>query len=130
LVTGAFLVQAGCLSVAALAQNVWWLGAAMLVFGLANGIISPAQKSLLTQSVPRQLRAGFVSADRISQQVAKSIAPLIAGFIVVFTSIQMMFMVMGVFTLGWVIVVVALNARGALRPSLVDAPEATALQPS
>ena len=130
LVTGVFSVQAGCLSVAALAQNVWWLGAAMLVFGLANGIISPAQKSLLTQSVPRQLRAGFVSADRISQQVAKSIAPLIAGFIVVFTSIQMMFMVMGVFTLGWVIVVVALNARGALRPSLVDAPEATALQPS
>ena len=102
----------------------------MLVFGLANGIISPAQKSLLTQSVPRQLRAGFVSADRISQQVAKSIAPLIAGFIVVFTSIQMMFMVMGVFTLGWVIVVVALNAGGALRPSLVDAPEATVLQPS
>jgi len=130
LVTGAFLVQSGCLSVAALAQNVWWLGTAMLVFGLANGIISPAQKSLLTQSVPRQLRAGFVSADRISQQVAKSIAPLIAGFIVVFTSIQMMFMVMGVFTSGWVIVVVALNARGALRPSLVDAPEATALQPS
>ena len=39
LVTGAFLVQAGCLSVAALAQNVWWLGAAMLAFGLANGII-------------------------------------------------------------------------------------------
>ena len=48
----------------------------------------------------------------------------------VFTSIQMMFMVMGVFTLGWVIAVVALNARGSLRPSLVDAPEATALQPS
>ena len=130
LVVGAFLVQAGCLSVAALAQNVWWLGAAMLVFGPSNGIISPAQKSLLTQSVPRQLRAGFVSADRISQQVAKSIAPLIAGFIVVFTSIQMMFMVMGVFTLAWVVVVVALNARGALRPSLVGAPETTALQPS
>jgi len=100
LVTGAFLVQSGCLSVAVLAQNGWWLGTAMLVFGLANGIISPAPKSLLTQSVPRQLRAGFVSADRISQQVAKSIASLIAGFIVVFTSIQMMFMVMGVFTLG------------------------------
>ena len=39
LVTGVFSVQAGCLSVAALAQNVWWLGAAMLAFGLANGII-------------------------------------------------------------------------------------------
>ena len=48
----------------------------------------------------------------------------------VFTSIQMMFMVMGVFALGWVIVVVALNAGGALRPSFVDDPEATALQPS
>jgi MFS family permease len=130
LVTGAFLVQVGCLSVAALAQNVWCLGAAILVFGLANGIISPTQKSLLTQSVPRQLRARFVSSDRISQQVAKSITPLIAGFIVVFTSIQMMFMVMVVFTLGWVIVVVALNAGGALRPSLVDPPEPTVLQPS
>jgi MFS family permease len=128
LVVGSFLVQAGCLSVAALAQNVWWLGAAMLVFGLSNGIISPAQKSLLTQSVPRQLRAGFVSADRISQQVAKSIAPLFAGFIVVLSSIQTMFMVMGVFTLAWVIVVVALNARGALKPSLVGAAEATPLQ--
>ena len=102
----------------------------MLVFGLSNGIISPAQKSLLTQSVPRQLRAGFVSADRISQQVAKSIAPLIAGFIVAFTSIQIMFAVMGVLTLVWVMLVGALNAKGALKASPVGDREAAELQPS
>jgi len=130
LVAVAFLAQAGCLALAAWAQNVWGLGAAMLVFGLSNGIISPAQKSLLTQSVSRQLRAGFVSADRISQQVAKSIAPLIAGFIVAFTSIQIMFAVMGVFTLIWVMVVGALNAKGALKPSPAGAREATVLPPS
>ena len=40
LVVGAFLVQAGGLSVAALVQNGWRLGFAMLVFGLSNRIIS------------------------------------------------------------------------------------------
>ncbi|MDA1035822.1 MAG: hypothetical protein O3B65_02940 [Chloroflexi bacterium] len=86
----------------------------------ANGLISPAQKSLLTQSVSGSLRGGFVAADRISQNTAKSIAPLIAGFIVVAWSIETMFQVMAFVAFAWCAVVIVLQLRGVLeRPGLV-----------
>jgi len=116
MVVGAFLVQAACLGVASVAPNVLVLGLVMLAFGLANGVISPAQKSLLTQSVPGQLRGGFVAADRISQNTAKSIAPIIAGAIVVFSSIAVMFQVMALIAASWALVVGALQLRGMLGP--------------
>ena len=116
MVVGAFLVQAACLGVASIAPNVWVLGGVMLAFGLANGVISPAQKSLLTQSVPGQLRGGFVAADRISQNTAKSIAPIIAGAIVVFADIASMFQVMALIAASWALLVGALQLRGSLRP--------------
>jgi ACDE family multidrug resistance protein len=115
MVVGAFLVQAACLAVASVAPNVWVLGLVMLAFGLANGVISPAQKSLLTQSVPGQLRGGFVAADRISQNTAKSIAPIIAGAIVVFASIATMFQVMAIIATSWALLVGALQVSGMLR---------------
>ena len=118
MVIGAFLVQAACLAVAAIAPNVWVLGLVMLAFGLAHGVISPAQKSLLTQSVPGQLRGGFVALDRISQNTAKSIAPVIAGAIVVFSSIATMFQVMAVVAVSWALVVGALQLRGMMRPAV------------
>jgi MFS family permease len=118
MVIGAFLVQAACLAVAAIAPNVWVLGLVMLAFGLAHGVISPAQKSLLTQSVPGQLRGGFVAVDRISQNTAKSIAPVIAGAIVVFSSIATMFQVMAVVAVSWALVVGALQIRGMMRPAV------------
>jgi ACDE family multidrug resistance protein len=111
----AFTVQGLCLGAASVAGNVWVLGAIMLVFGLANGLISPAQKSLLTQSVTGPLRGGFVAADRISQNTAKSLAPLIAGTLVVATSIETMFQVMAVVAIGWAVVVGVLQMTGSLR---------------
>jgi MFS family permease len=116
LVVCAFLVQAACLGVASVASNVWVLGLVMFAFGLANGVISPTQKSLLTQSVPGQLRGGFVAADRISQNTAKSIAPIIAGAIVVFSSIAVMFQVMALIAVSWALAVGALQLRGMLSP--------------
>lgn len=118
MVIAAFLVQAACLAVAAIAPNVWVLGLVMLAFGLAHGVISPAQKSLLTQSVGGQLRGGFVAVDRISQNTAKSIAPVIAGAIVVFSSIATMFQVMAVVAVSWALVVGALQLRGMMRPAV------------
>jgi ACDE family multidrug resistance protein len=114
MVIGAFAVQAACLGAASVAGSVWVLGVIMLAFGLANGVISPAQKSLLTQSVPGQLRGGFVAADRISQNTAKSIAPPIAGAIVVAASIETMFQIMALIALSWAIGVAVLELRGKL----------------
>ncbi len=119
MVIGAFAVQGFCLLLASVAGSVWVVGLVMLVFGFANGLISPAQKSLLTQSVSGSLRGGFVAADRISQNTAKSIAPLIAGFIVVTWSIEAMFQVMAVIAFTWCAVVIVLQLRGMLKqPSM------------
>ncbi len=101
LVVAAFLVQGGVLALASVADSVWLLGLLMFVFGLANGVISPVQKSLLTQSVPAQLRGGFVATDRVAQNTAKSVAPLVAGAIVVATDIPTMFQVMAAIAVGW-----------------------------
>jgi MFS transporter, ACDE family, multidrug resistance protein len=111
----AFTLQGVCLGVASVAGSVWVMGVVMLVFGLANGVISPAQKSLLTQSVAGPLRGGFVAADRISQNTAKSLAPLVAGTLVVATSIETMFQVMALVAFGWAAVASALHLRGSLR---------------
>lgn len=125
LVIAAFFLQGLCLLAASVAGSVWVLGVAMLAFGLANGVISPAQKSLLTQSVPGQLRGGFVAADRIAQNTAKSIAPVVAGAVVVFASIETMFQAMGAFAIGWALVVAGLELRGLLRPADVQAASPT-----
>jgi MFS family permease len=123
MVIGAFAVQGACLLVASVAGTVWVLGVVMLVFGFANGLISPAQKSLLTQSVSGSLRGGFVAADRISQNTAKSIAPLAAGFIVVAWSIETMFQVMAGVAFTWCVVVSALQLGGMLQRPAVAAPQ-------
>ena len=98
------------------------MGVVMLVFGFANGVISPAQKSLLTQSVLGSLRGGFVAADRIWQNTAKSIAPLVAGTLVVATSIQTMFQFMALVVFGWVAIVAVLHLRGWLRMTPLELP--------
>ena len=115
LVAGAFLVQAACLVAASVAPSVWVLGLVMLVFGLANGIISPVQKSLLTQAVPSELRGGYVAADRLAQNAAKSVAPIVAGGIVALGGIPVMFQVMAGVALFWVVAVVAIERFGLLR---------------
>ena len=128
IVIGAFTLQGICLAVASVAGSVWVMGAVMLVFGLANGVISPAQKSLMTQSVTGRLRGGFVAADRISQNTAKSLAPLVAGTLVVATSIETMFQVMALCAFGWAAMVSVLQLRGVL--SVGEAPLAAAIEPS
>lgn len=120
IVVAAFALQGVCLLTAASSMSVWMLGAAMLVFGLANGVISPAQKSLLTQSVDGSLRGGFVAADRIAQNTAKTIAPLIAGTVVVFASIPTMFELLAVIAFAWSVGVVSLYIAGWPRASRVE----------
>ena len=79
LVILAFFIQGIGLLTIPVANSIFWIGIVMLFFGLANGIISPLQKSLLTQSAPGNLRGGVVSADRVLQNFSKTISPLISG---------------------------------------------------
>ena len=114
----AFFIQGLCLLAAPVVPSIWWIGAVMLIFGLANGVISPIQKSLLTQSAPGELRGGVVSADRVLQNISKTISPLIAGLILALSNVEVVFRALGAIALVWVLSVLVLQMRGHLQPAL------------
>jgi len=76
--------------------GVWLVGGALFFYGLANGVISPMQKSLLTQNAPTELRAGIVSFDRLIQQVSKTTSTSIVGLLLVTTELPAIFWLLGV----------------------------------
>jgi len=87
----------------------------MLVFGLANGVISPTHKSLLTQSAPGKLRGGVVSADRVIQNISKTVSPPIAGLVFGLSNVQGVFLVLAAVALVWVLSVLVLQMQGRLQ---------------
>jgi MFS family permease len=87
----AFLASALGLAVIAFDQPLWMVGAAVFIFGLGNGLISPLQKSLLTRRTPANLRGGVISVDRVIQQIAKSLAPSLMGFLLLVSSLEAVF---------------------------------------
>jgi MFS family permease len=115
LVIVAFFIQGFCLLATPLVHRTWWLAIVMFIFGLANGVISPTQKSLLTQSAPGELRGGVVSIDRILQNVFKTASPPITGLILAFSNVELVFRTLGVIAVVWVISVLFLKIRGYLR---------------
>ena len=77
-------------------RRLWLTGAALFFYGLANGVISPMQKSLLTQNAPTELRGGIVSFDRLIQQVSKTTSTSIVGLLLVSASLSTIFWFLGI----------------------------------
>ncbi len=71
----------------------------MVIFGIGDGIISPLQKSLLTQNVASRNRAALISVNASLQNIGKSISPVIAGIIIASYGINWVFWVMTLVTL-------------------------------
>ncbi len=92
------------------------VGVSLFVYGLGNGLISPLQKSLLTQNAPAEVRAGVVSLDRVVQQVAKSVAPGAMGALLIVADVTAVFWVLGALSLASVaLAAVLLGAWGRVR---------------
>ena len=72
LVLCAFVVSGLALLVVPFAPGMKTMAPVLLLYGVANGVISPMQKSLLTQNAPLELRGGVVALDRLTQQIAKT----------------------------------------------------------
>ena len=72
LVLCAFIVSGLALLAVSFAPGTGTMAPVLILYGLANGVISPMQKSLLTQNAPLELRGGVISLDRLTQQVAKT----------------------------------------------------------
>jgi MFS transporter, ACDE family, multidrug resistance protein len=95
-----FALAGASVLVIPLLPGVALVGAALFVYGLGNGLISPLQKSLLTRNAPPESRAGVISLDRLLQQVAKSLAPGAMGVLLLVADVSAVFWVLGALSLA------------------------------
>jgi ACDE family multidrug resistance protein len=91
-----FLISGMAVIAVPFIPGVWLTGGALFFYGLANGVISPMQKSLLTQNAPAELRGGIVSLDRLIQQVSKTTSTSIVGLLLVSSSLSTIFWFLGI----------------------------------
>ena len=99
LLFAAFVVSGVALVAVPFLPAVWMVGGALLFYGIANGVISPMQKSLLTQNAPAELRGGIISFDRLIQQVSKTVSTTVVGLLLVATTLPTIFWMLGVTSL-------------------------------
>ncbi|HEY3152995.1 MAG TPA: MFS transporter [Candidatus Binatia bacterium] len=92
----AFAVSGAAVLAVPFLPGIGLVGAALFFYGLANGVISPMQKSLLTQNAPAELRGGIVSFDRLIQQVSKTTSTSIVGLLLVSTELPTIFWLLGI----------------------------------
>jgi ACDE family multidrug resistance protein len=92
----AFIVSGAAVALVPAVPGLWLVGGALFFYGLANGVISPMQKSLLTQNAPAELRGGIVSFDRLIQQVSKTTSTSIVGLLLVSANLSTIFWFLGI----------------------------------
>ncbi|HXV84968.1 MAG TPA: MFS transporter [Candidatus Binatia bacterium] len=92
----AFVVSGAAVVLVPAVPGLWLVGGALFFYGLANGVISPMQKSLLTQNAPVELRGGIVSFDRLIQQVSKTTSTAIVGLLLVSADLSTIFWFLGI----------------------------------
>jgi MFS transporter, ACDE family, multidrug resistance protein len=115
----AFVVSGLAVVAVPFIPGLWLVGSALFFYGLANGVISPMQKSLLTQNAPPELRGGVVSVDRLIQQVSKTAATSIMGLLLVAADLATIFWILGILSLASVGLMAVLLPRSkpvAVRP--------------
>jgi predicted MFS family arabinose efflux permease len=92
----AFVVSGASVLAVPFIPGVSLVGCALFCYGLANGVISPMQKSLLTQNAPTELRGGIVSFDRLIQQLSKTTSTSIVGLLLVSAELPTIFWLLGI----------------------------------
>ena len=113
LLFAAFVVSGVALVAVPFLPEVWSVGGALFFYGLANGVISPMQKSLMTQNAPLELRGGIISFDRLIQQVSKTVSTTVVGLLLVATELPTIFWMLGVTSLVSVVLMALLLPKRA-----------------
>ncbi|HET8563033.1 MAG TPA: MFS transporter, partial [Candidatus Binatia bacterium] len=96
----AFVVSGVTIVAVPFVPSILLVGCALFFYGLANGVISPMQKSLLTQNAPTELRGGIVSFDRLIQQVSKTTSTSIVGLLLVTAELPTIFLFLGILSVA------------------------------
>jgi MFS transporter, ACDE family, multidrug resistance protein len=107
----AFLISGIAVIAVPFIPGVWLTGSALFFYGLANGVISPMQKSLLTQNAPAEMRGGIVSFDRLIQQVSKTASTSIVALMLVTAELRTIFWFLGILSLASVVLMAVLIPR-------------------
>lgn len=115
----AFFVSGAAVIAVPFVRGVLLVGCALFFYGLANGVISPMQKSLLTQNAPAELRGGIVSFDRLIQQVSKTTSTSIVGLLLVSAELPTIFWLLGILSFISVALMACLLPRS--RPAVSSA---------
>ena len=108
----AFLVSGAAVLAVPFIPGIWLVGCMLFFYGLANGVISPMQKSLLTQNAPTEMRGGIVSFDRLIQQVSKTTSTSIVGLLLVSAELPTIFWLLGILSFVSVGLMACLLPRG------------------
>lgn len=106
-----FLVASAAFVLFPLAEGVVVLTGLVLLHGVGEGIINPVHKSIMSQSVVKDVRVGLVATNAIVQNVAKTVTPLVLSpvlFLFPSKAYNVLFLLTGGVTLG--VTVVALGA--------------------
>jgi len=111
LLFAAFVVSGLTLVAVPFLPGALLIGLSLFFYGLANGVISPMQKSLLTQNAPPELRGGIVSFDRLIQQISKTASTSIVGLMLVAMTLPTIFWILGLLSLISVCLMAALLPR-------------------
>ena len=96
LLFAAFTVSGLALVAVPFLPGVLLVGIALFFYGLANGVISPMQKSLLTQNAPTEMRGGIIAFDRLIQQVSKTVSTTVVGLLLVAANLSTIFWLLGI----------------------------------
>ena len=111
LLFAAFVISGLAVTAVPFLPGNWLVGSALFFYGIANGVISPMQKSLLTQNAPTEMRGGVVSFDRLIQQVSKTTSTAIVGLLLVTADLSTIFWMLGILSLISVVLMAALLPR-------------------
>ena len=103
LILTSFVIDGVALALMPLAPTVWTLGACSLLFGVAQGINLPAIQTRLTEIVPADSRAAFLSLNTVALKVGQTIGPLLMGVVIASLSTAAVFYMGALCALGMLI---------------------------
>jgi len=91
LIQGSLLIDGVALVLMPLAPNVWGVGAASLLYGVAQGLNQPALQTRLTELSSESSRGIILSLNGTVLRLGQAVGPLLLGLALVWGDIETVF---------------------------------------
>ncbi|MFP3908705.1 MAG: MFS transporter [Archaeoglobaceae archaeon] len=108
LLKAAYVIYALALTIIPLVSNIWVLLLPAIMYGVAQGINIPIFLTLLTDSAPKEYRAGFISINWTVLKFGQTIGPVLMGMILGIWGIGSVFFAGAILAIFMFVVVILL----------------------